>query len=164
MCCSCVLKAEKLRSCASISIPCEQPRRWARRFLVSNREIGGDGQAKSAQIHMYCIANSFSSAEFLGSSAMLPFSHPAHRTGLPDLPEVWRYWSKRRRKGLTWSWQSELVLEPLIIVHHDATQPVVRTVGMKDIPRSFSRGNSRQPMPLAPGTQLGPYELCTRGL
>jgi hypothetical protein len=27
MCCSCVLKAEGLRSCASISIPCERPKR-----------------------------------------------------------------------------------------------------------------------------------------
>jgi len=38
MWCSCALQAARSRSYANILIPCVRPRRWTRRFLVSNPE------------------------------------------------------------------------------------------------------------------------------
>ena len=38
MWCSCGQQAARSRSCANISIPCGRPRRWTRRFWVSNPE------------------------------------------------------------------------------------------------------------------------------
>ena len=38
MWCSCGQQAARSRSCANISIPCGQPRRWTRPFLISHPE------------------------------------------------------------------------------------------------------------------------------
>src|SRR6266704_6945660 len=41
MWCSCGQQAARSRSCANILIPCGQPRRWTRQFLISNPEHTG---------------------------------------------------------------------------------------------------------------------------